>query len=580
MNDQSKPKFSFGTTATTNAGASGGLFGQQSSAGQQQGSIFGSSNKPTATSGPSLFGSTTTAGGTSMFGGRTTAAQSSNIFSVGGGGGDGASKPTPSFSFGSLLGQQPSSAGPQPGIPASSQSFSTPNKAANTMESNSGQPSNPFGRGTSGLFQDPAYSAPGTTATPTSKPAFSFPPLGSTTPAEPPPSTQSGANNAFSLNLSNQQQEKKSLFPPQDGSTAASQAPSQTSSIFSQKTIGSGPGLFANPAKPQNSSTQPSAPTGGNSLFPNLGSQTSGGLAAGGQGASTSIFAKPAPSQASEAQKPTFSFPPASSQSSAQAAQNTQASSPSLFNLGAPSPATTSAPSANPFGSLTKPNESAKSLAPPTSGAPSSIFSSLGKSQEASSSSVAAGTTSSLAPASAPESASSIFGKLGQPASSAGATPSNPAAATSTSEVQGNASVAAGSTLGQSTSGPVPSAQSRLKNKSMDEIITRWASDLAKYQKDFQNQAEKVASWDYMLVENSEKIQKLYGSTLEAERAATEVERQITAVENDQNELESWLDRYEEKVDQMNASSGDSFHGPDLERERTYELITITELIV
>lgn len=139
-----------------------------------------------------------------------------------------------------------------------------------------------------------------------------------------------------------------------------------------------------------------------------------------------------------------------------------------------------------------------------------------------------------------------------------------------TSAPPSGANAAAGSTLGASTSGPAPSAQSRLKNKSMDEIITRWASDLARYQKEFQKQAEKVASWDRMLVDNSEKIQKLYGSTLEAERATVEVERQITAVENDQHELESWLDRYEKEVDQMISNQSDSFQGPDLERERTY----------
>jgi hypothetical protein len=35
----------------------------------------------------------------------------------------------------------------------------------------------------------------------------------------------------------------------------------------------------------------------------------------------------------------------------------------------------------------------------------------------------------------------------------------------------------------------------------MDEIITRWATDLSTYQKEFQNQAAKVASWDRLLVE-------------------------------------------------------------------------------
>lgn len=79
-----------------------------------------------------------------------------------------------------------------------------------------------------------------------------------------------------------------------------------------------------------------------------------------------------------------------------------------------------------------------------------------------------------------------------------------------------------------------------------------------------------------MLVDNSEKIQKLYGSTLEAERATTEVERQLSAVESDQETLESWLNHYEKEVDSMIAgqqgSQGESISAPDQERERTYVL--------
>lgn len=125
--------------------------------------------------------------------------------------------------------------------------------------------------------------------------------------------------------------------------------------------------------------------------------------------------------------------------------------------------------------------------------------------------------------------------------------------------------------LNTSTAGPAPPAVSRLKNKSMDDIITRWATDLSKYKKEFQMQAEKVARWDRTLVENSEKIQKLYGQTLQAERATTEVERQLTTVENDQAELESWLNYYEKEVDSMISQRGDSESatGPDVERQRT-----------
>ena len=135
-----------------------------------------------------------------------------------------------------------------------------------------------------------------------------------------------------------------------------------------------------------------------------------------------------------------------------------------------------------------------------------------------------------------------------------------------------DASKSSTNNLGASTSGPMPLPRSRLKDKTMDDIITRWASDLSKYQKEFQAQAEKVASWDRILVENSEKIQRLYGSTLEAERATTEVERQLTSVESDQAELEAWLNHYEAEVDNMiqtQVGKSEGLSGPDQERERT-----------
>ena len=74
-----------------------------------------------------------------------------------------------------------------------------------------------------------------------------------------------------------------------------------------------------------------------------------------------------------------------------------------------------------------------------------------------------------------------------------------------------------------------------------------------------------------MLVENSDKIQKLYGSTLEAQRATSEVERQLTLVENEQADLERDLDAYERQVDEMTAAQqglGESYQGPDGERQR------------
>lgn len=115
----------------------------------------------------------------------------------------------------------------------------------------------------------------------------------------------------------------------------------------------------------------------------------------------------------------------------------------------------------------------------------------------------------------------------------------------------------------------------RLKNKTMEDIVTRWASDLSKYQKEFKEQATTVSTWDRSLVDNGEKIQKLYLDTFEAERRSHEIERQLAAVENQQDELEAWLDRYESEVQDMFAKQlgpGEQLAGPDQERERTYKL--------
>ena len=109
----------------------------------------------------------------------------------------------------------------------------------------------------------------------------------------------------------------------------------------------------------------------------------------------------------------------------------------------------------------------------------------------------------------------------------------------------------------------------------MEDIVTRWASDLSKYQKEFKEQATVVSTWDSNLVENGEKIQKLYLDTFEAERASHEIERQLAAVESQQEELEAWLSRYESEVQDMFAKQlgpGEQLAGPDQERERTYKL--------
>lgn len=78
-------------------------------------------------------------------------------------------------------------------------------------------------------------------------------------------------------------------------------------------------------------------------------------------------------------------------------------------------------------------------------------------------------------------------------------------------------------------------------------------------------------------MENSDKVRQLYSKTFQAERDAAEVERQLTMMEENQQELDSYLDRYEKEIEnlmKMHGVSGksDGLRGPDQERERTYKL--------
>ncbi|KAF2864836.1 Nsp1-like C-terminal region-domain-containing protein [Massariosphaeria phaeospora] len=185
-------------------------------------------------------------------------------------------------------------------------------------------------------------------------------------------------------------------------------------------------------------------------------------------------------------------------------------------------------------------------------------------------------TATSSAPAPTPFGAS-LFGGASSKTPDPSTTTSAEAPATSSATAPGlTAGDASKSGFASSTAGPAPSAQSRLKNKSMDEIITRWAADLSKYQKEFQSQAETVAQWDRALVENSDKVKQLYAKTFQAERDAAEVEKQLTNMEENQQELDAYLDRYEKDVENLMRKSGvggnDSRHGPDQEREQTYKL--------
>ncbi|KAK2790337.1 FG-nucleoporin nsp1 [Onygenales sp. PD_12] len=557
----SGPQFTFGTgTPATSGGsntptfgsAGASPFGQNASGGNLFGNIGGT---PTTTSSPGgLFGNTTTpaAGQTgSLFGGQGakptfgagSGASTPNLFTKPGEQSGGASTPTlfgaasqtpkpaeptassqlPSGGMFGAAAKNPASAGSLFG--STTPAPSGAGLFGNTSTTPAGPPPQSSGAGAQSLFgnqaaQQPAFTGLG------QKPASSpFGAIGATT-ATPSATSATTASTAA-----------PSLF----GAAAPSQPPS-------------GGTLFGTPAKAPGAET--SKPDAKPNLFGAAATsatpQTSG-----------SLFNLGGPSGAQTAQKP-LSFP----SKPTSPATTTETPQKPLFSLGG-TPATTAAPAAStttpaPAGGMfsglgaPKTTAAAESTTPATTSAqPAASLFNINK------------PTTTAATTTAPQATTATTtGTTATPITTATTTAGTTTAPTTTATT-------GGVNLGASTAGPAPPAQSRLKNKTMDEIITRWATDLTKYQKEFQEQAEQVAKWDRMLVENGTKVQKLYGNTVDAERATQEVERQLASVEGQQDELSSWLDRYEQEVDTLLSKQvglADTLQGPDQERERTYKL--------
>ncbi|KAL9619175.1 MAG: hypothetical protein Q9160_006184 [Pyrenula sp. 1 TL-2023] len=531
---------------------------------------------PTASSAQNAFaqspGSTTptTPGQKPLFGAANVAPVSGSLFG----------STTPATSGPSFFGQQSTTpAGPPPTTSAFGNNFFGTQKSADTTQTNSsnlfskpattnttppmfgqkkeGETTSAFGTGLFGSNQQTKLSAGDTSSTP-AQPSFGTTGttsslFGSTTPTSTPPQ-------------------------PQGSSTAGLGAPQASSNVFSMTPAipKPGPGLFGGSQSALNSQPQSTTPGTATSKPPLFsldkgpGQQSKPLFGAANTTSGTASNTAPALNSQTSSSKPFSGF---SLSGLGKEISSDKATAPSNsfdgFKTGGQDKSTTDKPS-NTFSSFSTPaqakptatDQQASTASTTPAGLPT--FSLKPPSATTQATTEATSTSTVNAPST---SASSLFGAKPTATSTA-----PPGITISSSDTGATASGA----LGASTTGPAPTSQSRLKNRTMDEILTRWASDLTKYQKEFQSQAEKVAEWDQVLVDNMAKITKLYVNAATAEKQTNSVEMQLRAVENQQSELESWLDKYESEVDDMiakqNVQQGEALQGPDQERERTYKL--------
>jgi nuclear pore complex protein Nup62 len=161
---------------------------------------------------------------------------------------------------------------------------------------------------------------------------------------------------------------------------------------------------------------------------------------------------------------------------------------------------------------------------------------------------------------------------FGKPANTAAEKPAGPAGGPSLGKPAENK---------QSTS-TTTAAPSLLRGKNVQEIVTMWQEELDASVKDFGRQAGEIAAWDRVLLKGGDEMSRLLTNISKAEERQGGIEQTLDYVEQQQTELNTLLDSYENQMGDMLQSGVGSGLGAkgssadagaaDSEREKSYAL--------
>lgn len=103
----------------------------------------------------------------------------------------------------------------------------------------------------------------------------------------------------------------------------------------------------------------------------------------------------------------------------------------------------------------------------------------------------------------------------------------------------------------ETTKVDVPLEQVSIANKTLEDLIAQWTTQLRTTAQTFDMYTQQVRGWDHTLVASGEKIAKLYADSVENEALQLRIEGLLTYIELQQLELDRILGSYEQQAERL-----------------------------